>query len=289
MNKIVSLIESEHKYFRFDFDSTQWNRLFLNNKKGIELFMSDKCRLAFPRNELDCFNDADIYNETVSLYISDMYIYTSNISILVKYANVEHSANHEFYKKYLSSDHNYQIVFFAACYVGRLDICEYIYNLDNDIVKYAYKMKLFVITYKNAIGKSKETILKIFNFIYDKYNELCFHKNSIGQNIFELAIKENDFETVKFLLDLNDKHLVKKGDNNISHRIHAYYKIDENSVLYYLCTSSLILDTKILEYLFKFDPNIYNIEPNKKELLAKIRDNQNCGIILTCIIDHLAQ
>ena len=203
----------------------------------------------------------------IDYYATKNYVFTVVADNVNYQPVIKFSTKFEYYVKVFNQ--NMKDLFYCACFLNNLEICQYIYNLNNEVIRMEYPQPLFLIA---AASAKFENSIKVLEFLHSKndklYLEIC------GANsVFVCFILNDLFELVKFMLTI-DKSLYKTE------------KLNGKSVFYYACINGRM---NILKYLYSIDANVYNDETDKTGLLSELKTTTNYTVVLPFILEIITK
>ena len=206
--------ERENKeLFKFTDQNIEWLTVLLNIEQGVDYYVRGY------------------------FYLDECSIVTT----LIKYSNL-----YEYYVQSLGIDIN--IIFYTACNLHNIKVCEYVYNLYNNVIFHKYTEPLFSTAIRSGFSK------EILDFLHNRNENLYKEKNNYGQSPIIYSVIFPNIDVFKYLISIDPT-------------IYKTEKIDNKSIFYYACINNY---TKIIKYLLSIDSYIYKEENDKDELLSKL-------------------
>ena len=261
INKFLNFI-IEYKEISYEFDNYGgWFKALVNNEKGIEYYYKKYFTLKQTHEK----NIQEKYSKQVGKLDND-YIFLYGYHDLLK-----HSTNYETIIKIYATGGNNNIynLFYVACYLGKYDMCDYIYNCYPSAINIDYIHSIFNVA---SVPLENKNNIKMMEFIHSKNPKLyTLYTKNTQLTTFQQCIINNYLEVFKYMLTI-DPSLRKTEE------------INKKSVLNYLCLNGRI---DMLKHLYSIDNNIYKDEQDKIELMTELKSSEYCGIILPFILEIL--
>ena len=237
-----------------------------SNEQERKIF--NKCCLCFDMNkneELEYFK-LILNNEIgIEYYLSGYFIIINSEHKYTTFTLIQYSNHYNFYIESLIN--NIDLIkqhFYYACYYGKYELMEKLYEVNNDVDIINYIHNSVTIMSAAIIGGN----LDIIKFIHNIDNTLYTKSSIFDPNYLAFACIKGKLDIVKWFHSI---------DNTL------YEKYIDHSPFYFACVEG---HNEIVQYLYSIDKYIYDKEFEKKEIIELLNKN-NFKNILQLIQNNL--